>query len=110
MTQPWLVGKQNILKAPSEVPLTLWARTQALRPSAPGNRLKNSFCCHLSDVYTCKGCGDGYFGKNENPQPFSLLMYEGQSSVMDTHDLKTDATEVSSLASVIIYSSQIFEL
>lgn len=38
--QAGLAWKQNALEAPSEFPLTLWARLQALEPSAPGNRLQ----------------------------------------------------------------------
>lgn len=109
MIQFWFVGKQNIFKVFLEVLLIFWVRIQVFRFFVLGNRLKNSFCCYLLDVYICKGCGDGYFGKNENLQFFFLLMYEGQSLVMDIYDLKIDVIEVSSLVFVIIYLLQIFE-
>lgn len=100
-----LMAKQNILKTSSEIPFALWAKTQALRPSAPGNRFKISSGCLLSGFCTCKGCGDSFFDKT--PQPFCVLTYESQLSLMDSHDLKTDTTELSILASLIIYPSEI---
>ena len=67
-----LMGIQNTLVVSSEVSFTLWARVQALRPSAPGKRLKISFSCHLSGFCLCKGCGKSFFGKTPHRLAYDI--------------------------------------
>lgn len=73
--QARLAWKQNALKVPSEVLLTLWARAQTLDPSPPGNRLQIASAIICQDSVHAR---KALLGKYKKPQLFCMLIYESQ--------------------------------